>query len=158
MVKRVIEKILEVITIFGMCLLVIFALWQVFSRYILNDPSTFTDEFLRYAMIWTSMLGAAYVFGHRKHLALVFLRHKLHGKQRAILMFFTDIVVILFAAGIMVYGGSFLASRTIYEITPVLSLSMGKVYSIIPISGVLVIILKLIDLGGDIKKFVKGEV
>ena len=158
MIKQVIEKILEVITIFGMVLLVIFALWQVFSRYILNDPSTFTDEFLRYAMIWTSMLGAAYVFGQRKHLALVFLRHKLHDRQRAVLMFFTDIVVILFAAGIMVYGGSFLASRTMYEITPVLSLSMGKVYSIIPISGVLIIILKLIDLGGDIKKFMKGDV
>jgi TRAP-type C4-dicarboxylate transport system permease small subunit len=158
MFKKVIEKFLEVITILGMVLLVIFALWQVFSRYILNDPSTFTDEFLRYAMIWTSMLGAAYVFGQRKHLALVFLRHKLHGKQRAVLMFFTDIIVILFAAGIMVYGGSFLASRTIYEITPVLSLSMGKVYSIIPIAGALIIILKLIDLGGDIKKFIKGNV
>ena len=107
MLKRAIERVLEVITIIGMAILVIFALWQVFSRYVLNDPSTFTGEFLRYTMIWTSMIGAAYVFGNRKHLALVFLRHKLQGRHRAILMFFTDIVVILFASGIMVYGGCF---------------------------------------------------
>lgn len=36
--------------------------WQIFTRWILKNPSTFTDEFLRYVLIWASMLGSAYCF------------------------------------------------------------------------------------------------
>ena len=34
-----------------------------FSRYILANPSSFTDELARYLMIWVGVLGAAYVAG-----------------------------------------------------------------------------------------------
>ena len=34
--------------------------WQIFTRWILKNPSTFTDEFLRDVLIWASMLGAGF--------------------------------------------------------------------------------------------------
>ena len=43
--------------------------WQIFTRWILKNPSTFTDEFLRYVLIWASMLGSAYCFYKDEHLA-----------------------------------------------------------------------------------------
>lgn len=30
--------------------------WQIFTRWILKNPSTFTDEFLRYVLIWLPCL------------------------------------------------------------------------------------------------------
>ena len=36
--------------------------WQIFTRWILRNPSTVTDEFLRYVLIWASMIGSAYCF------------------------------------------------------------------------------------------------
>ena len=42
--RKTIDKILEWFLVFLMSVLVIDVLWQVFSRYILNDPSSYTDE------------------------------------------------------------------------------------------------------------------
>ena len=61
------EKILA--TLMG--LLVVDVIWQVATRFILNNPSSFTDELARFLLIWLGLLGAALVSGHRMHLAIV---------------------------------------------------------------------------------------
>ena len=35
-------------------------IYQVFTRYVLNSPSDFTEEIVRYLLIWTGFMGAAY--------------------------------------------------------------------------------------------------
>ena len=40
--------------------LVAAVVWQVVSRYLLNSPSSVTEEIARYLLIWVSMLGASY--------------------------------------------------------------------------------------------------
>lgn len=61
--------------------MVIVAIWQVFTRYVLNSPSTISEELLRYSLIWVSMLGAAYAFGNKKHIAIEFIIEKLSPKK-----------------------------------------------------------------------------
>ena len=58
-----IDSVLEKILVIIMSSMVINVLWQVFSRYILTNPSSFTDELARYLMICVGVLGAAYVAG-----------------------------------------------------------------------------------------------
>ena len=50
--KKTIDKILELTLIASMSLLVIDVPWQVFSRFILQDPSSFTEELARFLLIW----------------------------------------------------------------------------------------------------------
>lgn len=69
----VLEKTLVVI----MSAMVINVLWQVFSRYILTNPSSFTDELARYLMIWVGVLGAAYVAGKGNHVAITYFSEKM---------------------------------------------------------------------------------
>ena len=69
-VKNTIDKILEWTLVVSMSLLVIDVLWQVFSRFILQDPSSFTEELARFLLIWVGLLGAAYAAGQRMHLAV----------------------------------------------------------------------------------------
>ena len=45
-------------------------LYQVFTRYVLNSPAAFTEEIVRYLLIWTGFIGAAYAFSTRQHMAL----------------------------------------------------------------------------------------
>lgn len=151
------NKFLSGILSIVMGILVFFALWQVFTRYVLGNPSTFTDEFLRYAMVWMAMLGSVYAFNGRQHLALVFLRNKFTGPKQLIVLIMTDILIIAFAATAMVKGGITLSMRTYHEITPVLGLSMGIVYSIIPITGILMIIVKISDIFTNITNWMKGK-
>lgn len=41
-------------------------IYQVFTRYVLNSPADFTEELVRYLLIWTGFIGAAYGFSTRK--------------------------------------------------------------------------------------------
>ena len=69
-IRNKIDKVLAKLLIIIMSIMVINVLWQVFSRYFLGAPSSFTDELARYLMIWIGILGAAYVSGRNKHVAI----------------------------------------------------------------------------------------
>ena len=68
--RKKIEKLLEWFLVFLMSVLVIDVLWQVFSRYVLNAPSSYTDELAGFLLIWVGVVGAAYVAANREHLAI----------------------------------------------------------------------------------------
>jgi len=50
--KSKVDKVIEYSLVFLMALMVLNVLWQVFTRFIMNDPSSFTDELARYLLIW----------------------------------------------------------------------------------------------------------
>ena len=52
----------------GVCVVVMVALvcavtWQVFSRYVLSNPSSITEELSTILFVWMVLLSAAYLFG-----------------------------------------------------------------------------------------------
>ena len=149
-VKNTIDKILEWTLVVSMSLLVIDVLWQVFSRFILQDPSSFTEELARFLLIWVGLLGAAYAAGKRMHLAVDLLPNKLEGKRKAYLDIFIYSIVIIFSVAVMIYGGSRLVAITLYlgQTAAALQMPLGYVYLILPISGFLIAfyaVLHLVD-------------
>ena len=123
-----------------MALLVIDVLWQVFTRFILGDPSSFTEELARYLMIWVGLLGASYAAGKKMHLAVDLLPSLLSGRSRRYLQIAIEIFTILFAVLIMVIGGTRLVFVTFYlgQISAALQLPLGYVYLVVPLSGLLI--------------------
>ncbi|WP_207902605.1 TRAP transporter small permease [Reinekea marinisedimentorum] len=122
--------------------------WQVFSRYILNDPSSFTDELSRYTMIWLGLLGASYLFGKNAHLAITLLPSHLPEKANTALQIFIQILILTFVVLAMIKGGSALVGRTMQQLSPALQIPMAYIYMILPISGVVTVIyvaLNMID-------------
>ena len=140
--------------IFKVCSLILILMvmdvtWQVFSRYVLSDPSSFTDECARFLMIWLGLLGGALLFGRGGHLAVTYFSDKCSDQIKKYLSLFIHILITLFAIFTMLYGGFNLILRTILQPSPSMHIPMGYVYSILPISGVIVIIytvLNIIDL------------
>lgn len=139
--RQRIDKIIEIVLVFLMSILVIDVLWQVFSRYVLTAPSSFTDELAGFLLIWVGLLGAAYVAGKNEHLAIDLMLQKLKGKKKRRLQTFINIVVGVFALVVMVIGGSWLVYTRFYLAvnSAALALPLGYVYLIVPISGILII-------------------
>ena len=50
---KLINKIIEYVLAFLVVVMVAGCFWQIFTRFILNDPSKWTEELLRYALIVT---------------------------------------------------------------------------------------------------------
>lgn len=134
-----------------MAFMVLNVLWQVFSRYVLNSPSSFTDELARYLLIWLGVLGASYVSGAKSHLALDLLKEKVSDSKKIVLDKVISLLILLFALGAMVIGGSRLVYITYFlgQKSAALQLPLAVVYSIIPVSGLVIVLYKLHDIFSD---------
>ena len=139
-IYNAINRIIEFCLVFIFALLVIDVLWQVFSRYALGQSYSFTEEFARFALIWLAILGAAYLNGKREHLSMDYLVQKLTGKRLKKRKQSIEILMFIFALVVMVIGGGNLVYTTLYlgQISPAMHISLGYVYAIVPISGLLI--------------------
>lgn len=140
-IYHTLNRFIEYFLILIFALLVLDVLWQVFGRYVLNQSFSFTEEFARFALIWLSVLGAAYLNGKRAHLSMDFLVRKLKGERLKKRMQSIEILMFVFALVVMVIGGGNLVYTTLYlgQISPAMHVSIGYVYAIVPISGLLIL-------------------
>ena len=126
----------------GFCILIMASLvacvvWQVFSRYVMNQPSTFTDEIARFAMIWVGLLGAAYTTGLQKHLAIDLFTGHLEGRKKYISVIFINACILAFALSAMIWGGWTLVAKVYStgQVSPAMQIPMAYIYCVLPISG-----------------------
>ena len=138
--KKRVDKILEWILIALMAANVLNVLWQVFTRFVLRDPSSFTEELARYLLIWVGLLGAAYASGRKMHLAITVVLEGMKGKTRLVAELVIQACVFAFALLVMVVGGFRLAAMTftLNQISAALRIPLGYVYLVIPLSGLLI--------------------
>jgi TRAP-type C4-dicarboxylate transport system permease small subunit len=136
-INEIIKKGLIVILIGLLCLLLIAVLWQVFSRFILHSPSSFTDELSRFLLIWLSFLGSAYLVTIQEHIAITILSDKFNRKIYVILKY---AIILIFSVLVLVIGGISLVSTMLEmnQLSSALQLPVGLVYTVLPISGILI--------------------
>ncbi len=123
-----------------MAVSVVNVLWQVFTRFALASPSSFTEEFARYLLIWIGLLGASYAAGQQMHLAIDLAPTSLTGPARRRLRGFIQLSVFVFALFVMVVGGIRLVTLTFLlgQTSAALRIPLGYVYLALPLSGVLI--------------------
>ncbi len=135
-----VDSILRVLLISAATILVCCVAWQVLSRYVMPAPSVITDEIGRFILMWFSLLGAAYVLGQRRHLAIDLFAGLEPGRPKRILSLLQTAAVLIFVV-IMIVGGLRLGLQTIAkgQVTPTLRLPMGYIYMIVPLTGFLML-------------------
>ncbi|MGM0124646.1 TRAP dicarboxylate transporter, DctQ subunit [Enterococcus sp. AZ194] len=145
-VRNALDKVLEIFGSVLLAVMILVVLYQVFTRTVLNNPNTVTEELVRFGLVWLSMLASAYVVGKRSHLAVTMLSDNLSGKNKRLLEIIIQVLFLVFAAVIMVFGGWKAVSVTMGQISPSLSIPMGYVYLAVPVSGVIMFIYSLLNL------------
>jgi len=146
--RKKVDKVLGGSLAIIMGVMVINVLWQVFTRFVMGTPSSFTDELARYLMIWVGVLGAAYISGKRLHVAIDLLPSRLNKKGQTKLKIVINWIIIAFCLAALVIGGLRLVyiTYTLKQSSPALQIPLAVVYAIIPISGILIIYYKLSDI------------
>lgn len=146
--RSIIDNILAKICVLMMALLVLDVLWQVFTRFVMSTPSSFTDEMAGFLLIWVGLLGAAYMTGQRGHLAIDLWIQKSEGKRKKTLIAITFITMAAFALMVLVIGGCWLMyTRFMWDVkSAALGLPLGLVYSVLPISGLFIVYYTIDDL------------
>lgn len=136
-VKQVLDRVLGALLSLLLAALVIDVVWQVITRFLLTQPSSFTDELARFLLIWVGLLGAAYAVGQRLHLAIDLVSDRLSPRRRQALGIVIESVVLAFAVGVLLIGGWKLMSLTFLlgQTSAALGLPLGYVYAVLPLSG-----------------------
>ncbi|MBZ0059960.1 MULTISPECIES: TRAP transporter small permease [unclassified Leclercia] len=136
-IKTLVDRTIAAFSVAVMIALVVCVVWQVFSRYVLNQPSTMTDELARYLMIWVGLLGAAYTVGAQRHLSIDLFAMMLKGPKQAILNIVINVLIFLFSGLVIVTGGLKLIDKTLAtsQVSAAMQIPMGYVYLILPLCG-----------------------
>lgn len=149
-IKKVMTKLLAGIATILLSVMTLLVLYQVFTRYVLDSPAAFTEELVRYFLIWTGFIGAAYAFITREHMCLVLVRDNLKPEQRRILMTFLDILILVFAVLVITVGGFKLAVSAAHEYSALLGIPRSLVYGMAPLSGLFIIMAQIINIYEDV--------
>ena len=147
-IKEKVDRLIEFILISIMSIMVINVTWQVFSRYILNAPSPYTEELTRYLMIWIGLLGAAYISGKNAHISIDFFKEKFSKKKQNGINLFSDVLIILFSFFCFLIGGSRLVyiTQKLGQLSPALQIPLAYVYFILPLTGLLIVFYKVLNI------------
>lgn len=138
--RNKIDKTLELVLIGLMALMLVSVIWQVFSRFIIQSPSTFTDEISSFALIWVGLLGAAYATGKNLHLAIDLLPKNLVDKNPLLYDRIVAVCIFSFAILVMITGGVRLCWLTFMfeQKSATLQIPLGYVYTVVPLSGLII--------------------
>ena len=138
--KKRVDRLLEFVLAVLMGVNVLNVLWQVFTRFVLRDPSSFTGELARYLLIWVGLLGASYAAGKKMHLAIDVVLQTLKDKRKIAVEITIQIFIFLFSFLVMMLGGLRLVAitLTLNQISAALRIKLGYVYLALPLSGLLI--------------------
>ena len=158
--KKLIEKThnaLKWILIILLAVMVIDVSWQVFSRYVLQQSSSITEELATFLLIWVGLLGSAYAYKEKAHLGIDLISHKLSSKGKFYSEIIVLIVVVLVSFFVFIFGGMRLVyiTYTLNQLSPAMRINMGFIYSVAPITGILIVLYSVEFFRISLNKFTK---
>ncbi len=135
---RVIEFLFEKLLPFLLKLIgfiLVFAiLLQIFVRFIMIHPFSWTEELSRFSFIWFCFLGSAYALKKNLHLGIdYFYKKAAPATQRKIDLFIH--LLILFFGILLCYYGTIMTRISSFQKSPILRLQMSYMYIVLPITG-----------------------
>lgn len=144
--RNVLTRLLNILAGASFLVMVVLTCWQVFTRYILSNPSSWSEELVSYMFAWMSLLGASIVTSERGHMNIpILVEHTGPGTQK-LLNCLGEIIAFLFSLVILVFGGVQIAQLAMGQMTSSLGVPIGIFYVVLPLCGVLNMLFTLLNI------------
>ncbi len=144
-IRKILDRLVEAVCSVWLLIMVAMTCWQIISRYLLGAPSTYSEEFLRFSLVWVSMISLAYVAGLRKHVSFTLFSDKVSIHWQRYWQVLIELAFLAFAVFILIGGGYNATSITMNQVSPSLGLAMGYVYSALPVAGGILAVYSLLN-------------
>ncbi|MDO5387834.1 MAG: TRAP transporter small permease [Clostridia bacterium] len=147
--RNVLNKFLNFLGAVTFAAMVLLTCWQVLTRYVLGNPSSWSEELVSYLFAWATLIGACVVSGERGHMNIPIVVEKMGENAQKIFKIFAEVIAFLFSGIILTYGGVQITSLAMGQLTSSLGVAIGVFYIILPVCGIvnmLYSILNVIDI------------
>ncbi|WP_119168255.1 TRAP transporter small permease [Algihabitans albus] len=127
---------------FSMIFLVIaasLAMWQVTTRFVLGQPSTWSEVITRSAMIWAIFMGIAGTYRHGSMIAMEIVQRSLPRRLGLALFLAANVLSAVFFA-ILFWQGWGMTERVAAQKLAALEVSIAWVYAALPVGSVFALI------------------
>lgn len=136
-IRKGITGILNGLAGLSFAAMVLLTCWQVFTRYVLKNPSTWSEELVGYLFAWMSLLGASLVTQERGHMNIPVLIERLGATGQKVFHCLGELIAFLFSVVILVFGGIQITNLAMGQMTSSLGVPIGIFYIVLPLCGVL---------------------
>lgn len=123
---------------------------HVIRRYLFNNALTWSEECLRFSIVWYALLSASILHKRNAHLGITIFREMMPVRVQEILKRLVIYLGTITVAIVTVFG-TVLVMKTYTQITPALRISVGWPYAAIPFSFFLMTIYGIVHVIRDIK-------
>jgi len=139
---NVLNKVIQCFLVGLLAAMTIAIAYQITSRFIFNSPSKYTQEFLRYSLIWLGLIAGGYCFFSARHLNLPLLIEKLSFKNASRLKLLNAGLTLVFGVVLLIGGYQSLLDNMLMK-TAMFTLPIGILQLSIFICGVMVLLSQL---------------
>lgn len=150
-IRKLLNTILNFLAGVSFVAMVVLTCWQVFTRYILKNPSSWSEELVSYLFAWMALLGASVVTGERGHMNIPVVVEKMGAGAQKFFNIFAEVIAFLFSAIILTYGGVQITNLAMGQLTSSLGVPVGVFYIVLPLCGVLNMIYAVLNIADILK-------
>jgi TRAP-type C4-dicarboxylate transport system permease small subunit len=123
----------------------------VFFRYVLAASLTWYDEFASYLLVWLSFYGAVVATYRNRHISFETLAERLGSAGRRRFALVSTAASIVFQGVLCWYGVVLVRAVGQETAVSIQSVRMAWVYSVLPISGGLMLLVSLVRFGYELR-------
>ncbi|MHB8074419.1 TRAP transporter small permease [Desulfosporosinus fructosivorans] len=130
--------------------------YGVIMRYVFNDARSWVDEISQYMIIWGTLIGTSVALRNNHHIKVDMLFDSFSNTTKYFVTLFAHSVGIIFGLFLIYYGGGLVKFTYISgQLSTDVGIPLFKVYSILPLMGILLTFRFLVKLFETIKE--KGQ-
>ncbi|MBW1848599.1 MAG: TRAP transporter small permease [Deltaproteobacteria bacterium] len=124
---------------------------QVFFRYVLNHSLFWSEELARFLLVWLTFFGASVAYYRKANPGVDFLYSRMSPSIRKVSTVLIHLASIILFCVMIFYGCQF-AYFVRLQISPALQLPKWIILSIIPISGLILLVHGITFLVNELKR------
>lgn len=138
MLRKITRNIEEIITVPLMLVLLVVLSWQIGTRWLLDDPSLWSEELARVLFMYMALIGCAIAIKNSSHVNITFFSDKLPLKARLILVLSLELAVLVSIFAIIYLGYQHVQRTAFFELITLEISSKWMNYSL-PLGGVFMV-------------------
>jgi TRAP-type C4-dicarboxylate transport system permease small subunit len=142
---RLLVRVLDGCLVALFAVYLVFILAQVLLRFLRIDALYWSEELVRYLLVWSVLLGAALVTQRRVHVRVDILESLLPERGRRRLEIVNTLVLLVFA-GVLCWAGLLFVERAGRMTASMLGVRMAFVYAVIPLTALLDVLFLVVRL------------
>ena len=126
------------------------------NRFTLKIPMPWSEELVRFLLVWDSIIAAAYGLSVNAHVGIDIISSKINPKARKIMKIVTAVFAIVFLA-VMFHFGLKTTINSVAQRSPAMQISMAFVNASLPVGALFMVIEFVVIAVDSVKQLIKKE-